>query len=84
MIRPILGAWITQRDEGTCIRIDGADIASLATIVYCTGQREVLEGRLAPVFFGHHMINLMGRGRDVLVKRTVLAVIACPLDNLAS
>ena len=46
-------------------------------------EREVVHGRLSTVFFGDHVIDLMGRRNKILVHETVFAVAAGSLNHLS-
>jgi hypothetical protein len=84
MIEPRLLSGVEEASELACFRIVRADVARFAAVAWQARKSKILERCFAAVLFGDDVVDLMARGRIVLVNQAILATIRRAQGNLSA
>ena len=82
MLVPELPAWVEQRDDLACFRVDAGEVSSLVGVASFAGQSKIGRIVVSTMFARNDVFHLEPRKRKVFLRKaTVLAAIAGPVAN---
>jgi hypothetical protein len=84
MIFPALLSRIEERRYVVGLRVNRAQITSLANVAQDTCQSEIRQSCWATVLVSNHMIRLVAGDGIILVNEAILASVASPSNDLSA
>jgi hypothetical protein len=81
VLLPRLRARIEERNDRAVNRINCRQVGAFTPIAFQASEREVVASRVAAMFEGDNVINMMGKGDILLMKQAILAPLPCALHD---